>query len=53
LSAGTRHITRACVEAHHNKHNSFSPPARPVQGSRCSIFYLISVLMDSGFRFFL
>ena len=53
LSAGTQHITRACVEGHHNYSTTLSPPSRPVQGSRCSIFYLISVLMDSGFRFFL
>ena len=55
LSAATQHITRACVEGHH-KHStpaSFSPPSRPVQGSRCPFFYLISVLMDSGFRVFL
>ena len=51
LSAATQHITRACVEGHHNKYCSLSPPSRPVQGSRrCPIFYLISVLMDSGFR---
>jgi CBS domain containing-hemolysin-like protein len=49
LSASTQHITRACVEGHHNYYTSFSPPSRPVQGSRRYIFYLISVLMDSGF----
>ena len=53
LSAATQHITRACVEGHHNDSNTLSPPSRPVQGSRCSLFYLISVLMDSGFRVFL
>ena len=53
LSAATQHITRACVGGHHNYYTAFSPPSRPVQGSRCQIFYLISVLMDSGFRVFL
>ena len=56
LSAATQHITRACIEGHHNNYytvNTFSPPSRPVQGSRCSFFHLISVLMDSGFRVFL
>jgi hypothetical protein len=41
LSAGTQHITRACVEGHHNHIPSFSPPSSPVQESRCQIFYLI------------
>ena len=53
LSAATQHITRACVEGHHKHKTSFSPPSRPVQGRCCPFFYLISVLMDSGFRVFL
>ena len=53
LSTATQHITRACVGGHPNYYTSLSPPSRPVQGRRCTLFYLISVLMDSGFRVFL
>jgi hypothetical protein len=54
LSAGAPHITRACTEGHPNNYAPFSPPSPPLQGSRrWHIFYLISVLVESGFRFFL
>jgi hypothetical protein len=56
LSAGTQHITRACVEGHPNyfhakkhpmvqydfQYESFSPPPRPLQGRCCYILSLIS-----------